>query len=208
MLESSLSIYLIAGAVICFLGTLPLGPINLTVVKITVERSQFRGFEVAIAASLVEIVQALIAAWFGMVISAFIDSTPAFRVVIASVFVLLGILVLTRQPRQRLEQEEDDSSEFLTGFLVAVMNPQAIPFWIFALTAGSQYFDFEYAGIFLLVFLLGVFVGKLLALGLFVLAAGYLRAHLQKSEVFVNRLLAAVLLFIGITQWTQILLQS
>jgi hypothetical protein len=84
--------------------------------------------------------------------------------------------------------------------LIAALNPQAIPFWIFALSAISQYFVFEYVGIYLLSFLAGVFVGKLLALTSFVIVSEYLRTHLQASAQLVNRMLAAVLLIIGISQ--------
>ncbi|MBU14335.1 MAG: hypothetical protein CMQ14_04500 [Gammaproteobacteria bacterium] len=59
------------------LGTIPFGPINLTVVKTTVDHSAQRGTEIAIVASLIEILEALIAIWFGMVISRFLESNLA-----------------------------------------------------------------------------------------------------------------------------------
>ena len=51
-----------------------------------------------------------------------------------------------------------------------------------------------------MVFLAGVFVGKLLALCGFVVASSYLKTHLQESSTLVNRLLAGILLFIGLSQ--------
>jgi predicted tellurium resistance membrane protein TerC len=45
-----------------------------------------------------------------------------------------------------------------------------------------------------------VFLGKLLALYGFVVASGYLKTHLAESSQLVNKVLAAVLLFIGISQ--------
>ena len=67
-MDSSL-FYFVVGLAACFLGTIPFGPINLTVVKTTVDYNAARGTEVAFAASVVEMLQALIAIWFGMVIS-------------------------------------------------------------------------------------------------------------------------------------------
>ena len=51
-------------------------------------------------------------------------------------------------------------SNFINGFIVAMLNPQAIPFWIFAVTAISRYLDFVYEGRQLLAFLAGVYLGK------------------------------------------------
>lgn len=62
-------IYFLVALVSALLGTIPFGPINLAVVKTTVDRNATRGIEMAVAASLVEIVEALIAISFGMVIS-------------------------------------------------------------------------------------------------------------------------------------------
>ena len=45
-------IYFVVGLIACFIGTIPFGPINLTVVKTTVDYNQARGTEVALAASI------------------------------------------------------------------------------------------------------------------------------------------------------------
>ena len=113
----------------------------------------------------------------------------------------MAIFVFSRKSMPVLQgQGTEPRSFFAQGLLIAALNPQAIPFWIFALSAISQYFVFEYVGIYLLSFLAGVFVGKLLALTSFVIVSEYLRTHLQASAQLVNRMLAAVLLIIGISQ--------
>ena len=185
----------------CFIGTIPFGPINLTVVKTTVDYDRRRGTEVALAASIIEIFEALAAILFGLVISSFLQTNMVFKLLIAAAFIGLAGFVFTRKTEPSLQDREiDRRSFFRKGLLIAALNPQALPFWIFALAAISQYFQFEYAGIYLVCFLAGVFVGKLMALYGFVIASAYLKAHLQSSSKLVNRLLAIILLFIGITQ--------
>ena len=194
-------LYFLVGTITCFIGTLPFGPINLTVVKTTIDYDRRRGSQVALAASLVEILQALVAIVFGLVISTFLETNATFSGVIALVFIALAVFVFTRKSRPVLQDRGAGPRSFFSqGLLIAALNPQAIPFWIFALAAISQYFVFEYVGIYLLSFLAGVFVGKLLALTGFVIVSEYLRTHLQASAQLVNRLLAAVLLIIGISQ--------
>ena len=194
-------LYFGVGLLACFIGTIPFGPINLTVVKTTVDYDRRRGTEVALAASIVEIFEALVAISFGMVISAYLESNLIIKLVIAITFIGLALFVFTRKSNPSLsEKNENQQSFFNKGLLIAALNPQAIPFWIFALAAISQYFVFEYVGIYLASFLVGVFLGKLMALFGFVVASEYLKNHLQESSQWVNRLLAGILLFIGITQ--------
>jgi hypothetical protein len=49
---------------------------------------------------------------------------------------------------------------FKKRLLISALNQQAVRFWIFALAAISQYFEFEYIDITLAAFLAGLFLGK------------------------------------------------
>ena len=199
-MESTL-LYFLVGLTACFLGTIPFGPINLTVVKTTVDYNPVRGAEVALAASMVEIFQALVAIFFGLVISSFLETNLIFKLVIAAAFIGLAGFIYTRDTNPSLQQTNSEQRSFFRkGLFIAAINPQAIPFWIFALAAISQYFEFVYEGIFLAAFLAGVFLGKLAALYGFVIASDYLKTHLRQSCALVNKLLAGILLFIGVTQ--------
>lgn len=200
MMESPI-LYALVGFLACFIGTIPFGPINLAVVKTTVDHHRGGGMQVAFAASLVEVVQALIAISFGMLISAFLDSNVAIKFALSIVFIALAAFIYTRKPRPAMEpQARRSPSFFVNGLLIAGLNPQAVPFWIFALATISQYFTFRYEGVLLAGFLAGVFLGKLVALTGFAVASSYLKAHLSESSLLVNRLLAAILLFIGLSQ--------
>lgn len=194
-------IYFLVGLIVCFIGTIPFGPINLTVVKITVDQGFRRGLEIATAASLVEIVEALIAISFGMMINTYLESNILLKLAIATAFIVLAVIVYRRRFDSSLNTAANGSSSyFLRGLMLAAVNPQAIPFWIFAIAAISQYGVLDYTGVSLIGFLFGVFVGKLLALTGFVYASTYLKTHLQQSGKLVNQVLASVLLLIGMGQ--------
>ena len=194
-------LYLLVGFIACFIGTIPFGPINLTVVKTTVDYDVKRGLEVALAASIIEVLEALVAILFGMLISDFLESNAFIKLTLAVIFIALAIAVFTRTSKLSLNAaKQEQQSFFKKGLLIAGLNPQAITFWIFALATISQYFEFDYSGIYLFGFLAGVFIGKVTALVGFVIASTYLKAHLQESSQLVNKLLAGILLFIGITQ--------
>lgn len=196
------------GMAVCFASTLPFGPINLTVAKTTVEKNHWRGFEVAAAASLVETAQVLIALCFGLVISAFLEGNVLFRAAVATAFLGLGVYIFRRVPRASLQPADQHypGSEIKTGLIVAALNPQAIPFWIIALAAIMDYTGLTFEGPGLVLFLAGVFAGKMLALSGFIAISNYLKTHLSESGRMVNHVLGVVLFLIGLIQWARILL--
>ena len=196
-------IYLFVGFIGCLLGTIPFGPINLLVAKTTLDYDRRSGIEVAFAASIIEILQALIAICFGMLISAFLEANVLIKFFLAFIFIGLAIFIFTRKPEPGPSLEKKQSrpvSFFRNGLIIAGLNPQAVPFWIFALATISQYVEFQYTGLTLAGFLLGVFIGKFVALYGFVVASTYLKTRLQESSTVVNRVLAGILLFIGLSQ--------
>ena len=194
-------IYLFVGFIGCLLGTIPFGPINLLVAKTTLDYDRRSGIEVAFAASIIESLQALIAICFGVLISSFLDENVFVKFFLAFIFMALAIFIFTRKPESTLgKRKSRPVSFFRNGLIISGLNPQAIPFWVFSLAIISQYFEFQYMGLTLAGFLLGVFIGKLVALYGFVVASTYLKTRLQESSTLVNRLLAVILLFIGLNQ--------
>ena len=112
-----------------FLGTLPLGPINLAVIKTTVDQHARAGLEFAIASSLIEILQAVLALWFGAFNSSFWQANPAFEMLLASVFILLGAAFWLRRPAIPTESDKASrGSPVAGGLLIALLNPQAVPY--------------------------------------------------------------------------------
>lgn len=192
--------YFIIAMLVAFVATLPFGPINLSVIKTTVDHHRLGAIELSIAAAVVEAGQALIAVLFGLVINAFLDRHPSLNLVIAAAFIGLAIYVYIHDSHPSLNSSSDDPSFIRRGLLVAAINPQAVPFWIFAVTAINQYLGFNFQGGYLAFFLGGLVSGKLIALYGFIVASDYLKTHLDESSRLVNHLLAVVLFIIGLVQ--------
>ena len=193
--------YFIVAAVTSFISTLPFGPINLTVIKSTVDHHKAGAVQVSIAAATVEIGQALLAIWFGVVISSFVSDHASVYLLAGVIFVALAIFVWVHETHPVLNTTaEGEPSFFKRGLFIALINPQAIPFWIFAVTLTSTYLGFHYTGTLLLAYLLGIWGGKVLALYGFIVASDYLKSHLDEGSRIVNRVLAVVLALIGLLQ--------
>lgn len=190
-----------------FLGTLPFGPINLSVVSRTVKNSLKAGLWFAFAAALIEIAQSFIALHCSALINHYLDSLPWIKWVTAGFFILLGLVFMLR--REKVASEENPNkrkdNNFLAGIIISVINFQAIPFWIFILT----YLDMSHhvridtslslGGIAL--FLLGVSSGKFAALALFGLASQSVKNRVHQLKFWMNKVIGFILLLIGIFQF-------
>lgn len=184
-----------------FLGTIPFGPINLAVVNITLKKGYPEGFRFSLGASLVEILEVVLAIAFGSVIQSLLSENLVLQIVIIIVFIVVGLYYLLSIQRPVLKSRiKIKVSPFVKGILVALANPQAIPFWVFLLTFISQIITLNLAGIGLLLFLVGVFLGKLAALLLFAYSSKFLRPKLELSCKIINKTLGVILMAIGIFQ--------
>ena len=85
------------GLISSFLGALPLGTVNLSVVDATVNKNFKAGLNISFAASLIEIIQSALALYFGMQISELITTNIYTRVFVFALFAFLGILFFTRK---------------------------------------------------------------------------------------------------------------
>lgn len=198
--------YFSAGMAATFVGTLPFGPINMSVVNITIKRAFSAALVFALGASLVEIAEASVAIFFGKLIDAFLADHTWFQVLVAMVFIGVGLVYLFKKSSAPTSKENRKGFHpFLQGVIIAMLNPQAIPFWLVTLAFLTTSFDFQLSGNVLFVFLAGVFVGKFLGLWLFALLSKTIKRKIQDGSQVVNRVFGWVLIGIGSLQLYKLL---
>jgi threonine/homoserine/homoserine lactone efflux protein len=190
------------GLAACFIGGLPLGMINMSVVNIALKKSARSAYQFAFGSSLVEIFEASVAVIFGLAIEGFLRDNQLLQFIIFFAFVLIGIYFLLKKPKRVFYESTSNKkySEFIKGIAVALLNPQAVPFWIFALAFVAPYHIIDFVGANLYFFLGGVFIGKLLALVLFTKGAKYLKTHLSQSISVIDKTMGSIFIIIGIIQ--------
>ena len=190
------------GLIACFVGGLPLGLINMSVVNITIKKSPKSAYQFALGSSLVEILEASVAVVFGMVIEGYVRNNQYVQSFLFLAFVIVGLYFLMKKPRPIYYESSSTkkSNEFFKGVVVALLNPQAIPFWLFALAFVAPYQIIDFAGTNLYFFLGGVFIGKLLALVLFTKFAQYIKTHVRQSSSIVDKTMGSIFIIIGLIQ--------
>jgi threonine/homoserine/homoserine lactone efflux protein len=113
-----------------FIGTIPPGTINLTCVQLGLEKKMGIAWRFAITASVMEYPYA----WIAVEFAEWITSSPLvvenMQLITAIVMTVLGILTLWMPSTQSTVTTRISESGYLRGFILSILNPLAIPFWV------------------------------------------------------------------------------
>jgi len=120
--------------VFSFLGSIPPGTLNLTVIQLGIEKKMKIAWRFAIAAALIEYPYA----WIAVAFEGWLKSSPVilgnFKLISAAVLILLGGLNIWSSQRPTVFTRKFQESGFRRGVILSILNPLAMPFWI-AITA-------------------------------------------------------------------------
>jgi len=117
-----------------FIGTIPPGALNLTVIQLGLNQQIGAAWRMSIAAALVEYPYAWIAIEFQQMLTQSLEFTHNFHLLSAIVMISLGALNLWTSARPSGFTKRFQASGFRKGIVLALLNPLAIPFWM-AMTA-------------------------------------------------------------------------
>ena len=203
ILSLSILLHFLLGSFASFVGALPLGTVNLSLVQVSSRRGFREGVKLGLAASLVEIGQFLAALFFGILLVEPLTDTLAGQLALVLIFLLIGGFFFFRQ-QVNAETRTGGLNSFQQGFVLALINPQALPFWVFIIawfqSEGWSHLDPTHTLSLIIPFLAGVWLGKMLALMLF----GWLSVSLVQKVPSIgrsmNKIIGGVLIGIGVIQ--------
>lgn len=113
-----------------FIGTIPPGTLNLSVLQLGLENKLKAAWKFSIAVALVEYPYGWIAVRFEKVITSSPSIVENFERIGATVMIVLGLLNLISLRRQRIKKVDAKEYGFFTGLLLGILNPLAMPYWI------------------------------------------------------------------------------
>lgn len=195
----------ILGFVFSFIGSIPPGTLNVTVLQLGLENKKEIALRFALAVAIVEYPYA----WIGVQFEYLLSSSP----VIVSHFELIASLVMfalaafnlwpTKQATGIAKKFEE--SGFRRGLILSILNPMAIPYWM-AFTAYMKVqgwlglkTDWE-----LHIYVLGTALGALALLSLLIFFANRLAPYVQGSK-WVKIIPGLIILGLGIYTFTRYL---
>jgi threonine/homoserine/homoserine lactone efflux protein len=193
----NLLILFIIGIVLSAGGALPVGLINLSVAKRTINRGAKSGLMVALGASIIELLYTFIAVYFvdflvrNEIISQFI------QIAAFCIFLCLGIYYMLKKTKE-VEQpiRKSKARDFVLGIGISSMNMLIIPYWMF-LSFWLKSNGFEFSGFnSILILSLGSTLGAFLVFILYIKLGSLIVNKLHMVTVYSNKFLG--ILFFGL----------
>jgi threonine/homoserine/homoserine lactone efflux protein len=187
------------GFIVSFLGSLPIGTVNLAVVQTTVNSNFRTGFYFSLGATIIELIYSAIAIKF----IAYLLNNQSVEVIIqiisVPVFIVLAILYF-RKEEPSANTEIKRRRSFYNGLFIGLVNPLQIPFWI---AYGSYLLSNNWIKneeFLINVFICGISLGTLLVLTLIAFLSKKIVASLELKTRLVNRITAIVLILLAFYQ--------
>jgi threonine/homoserine/homoserine lactone efflux protein len=170
------------GLLFSFLGSIPPGTLNLSVLQLGIQGKTKVAWRFALAVTIIEYPYT----WLAIQFEYWITSNPMvienFQLITAIVMTIIGIgnLITAKKPSTMIEKFE--SSGFRRGLVLSILNPMALPFWIgvTAYLKAQGWIDLS-TTLDLHSYVLGTAVGVLLLLALFILLAQRLSGYAQQT---------------------------
>jgi threonine/homoserine/homoserine lactone efflux protein len=182
------------GLIANFIGYIPPGNINLTLVRITVNRSFKQAMQFIIAFSCAEFIFTFIIMHAAKWLSAQVHLDVIIDWVMFALFLVLGTLTwLNRTKPPKAKYSEHASIKY--GILLGFINPMQVPFWMICgtyLITHQWILDGNFA---LVIFSIGSAGGAFLCLFLYARFAQYIQSKFALSNRIINTAIA--ILFFG-----------
>ncbi len=202
---NALELFLVSTG-ISFAGSLQLGPVNSQVLRESFRKNTSGALKTALGGSLPEILYAGLAAFLIGQVGRYENLEIYFRLLFVLIIGGIGIyyLLSKKQKSDALKPVKNKKTPFLTGFLLALFNPQLIFFWsgILVVLGISMPNTAQIIG-----FTLGAFTGALLLLLTFTFLGIKLSDHHFFSKSYlIDRILGIILLSLSLFEAVRLLL--
>lgn len=189
------------GFIFSFVGSIPPGTLNVTVLQLALERQIQTALRFALAVSIIEYPYA----WIGVQFEYYISTSPVilenFQLIAALVMTLLGISNLLPGKTPTGFAKKFQESGFRRGIVLSLLNPMAIPYWMgfTAYLKVQGWIHLESAGL-LHSYVLGTAVGTMALLGVLIFFAQRLAPYVQGSR-WLKIIPGLILLGLGLYAW-------
>lgn len=188
------------GLFVSFMGSIPFGSVNLSVMQMSISRGLRAAIEFIIGAVMAEMVYAYIAIKLAHMLVNNISINLTIEIVAISILTVLGVYNLLKKVHEHHAAKRDKLKPFLKGVVVGFINPMAIPFWI----TYTTYFELNHFihldAINTLFYIVGIAIGSFCLLALFAKGAKRLDEKIDIGERLINRIIGVALLLMACYQ--------
>jgi len=201
-------LYIFAGLLLSAVGAVPLGASNIAVITTTSNESLSKGLHIARGAGVGEVVLAFFALWYTKILTTFFEVNPWVQLSFIGIFFVVGMLFLLSNKInfsfKKPTYSRKKPSKFLTGFLLALINPPVLIFWMIAISLTQKYvvpISSMSPILILLLFFMGVYLGKFITLYFYGKLSHKSSQKQQRSEKYkLYRIIGVALILVSTIQ--------
>lgn len=192
-------IILFCAAVVSFVGSLQLGPVNVMVINTVLHQNSRSAWSVALGGCIPEFIYSALAVYFGQHFVSNSVWNKALSIVSIILFAAMGVCFIIKKAKAiSLEsnslQKANTAHNFYKGFALASFNPQLLPFWFFIFLGFNDITLLKVSSsIQKLAFVLGSGVGAFALLSLFIFLT-----HKYKTKIISKINLTQINIAIGV----------
>ncbi|MCK0131832.1 lysine transporter LysE [Flavobacteriaceae bacterium F08102] len=185
--------HLFYGFILAFGGLLIPGMINMTAVKVTIEKGKRKGLIFSSGAALIVFVQASIAVFFAQYLNKHPDIIANLKIVGVVIFSMLAIYFFyqARYPKE-IKVKQYKGGDFFIGMFLSSINMLSIPFYLAMATYLNAKGHLNLNNTHMTFFALGTLVGAGLLLFVYVNLAGLITKKAQFIAKNINFILGCL----------------
>ena len=190
------------------LGALPLGTTNVAVINTTLKETIQSALKIVYPAAIAEVILVLIALYANATLLAFIDHNIWVQYSIVVILLVLGAYLFFKKNKDMHHTKRKlKIPKPLLGFILGMVNPAVLMYWLVAITFLNKkimHLDLSINDTLLLLFLIGVFFGKVVTLYGFGKFSHQLSLKTHHISTKVNQIIGVLLAIVSIVQFIKI----
>lgn len=197
-------VYLIVGVLASMFGAIPLGASNIAVINTTLKQNASQALKIALSAAVAEVLLSYYALHFNVLIRNFFKTHLWIQIVIIVILFAVGIFLFFKKDKQQAQQKKKRiQSKYATGFVLGLLNPPVLIYWVIAfgvLNSNNIMLSLNSSLTILILFFVGVYIGKLITLLIYSKFSVYIKHRVQNITSIINKVTGVLLVFIALLQ--------
>ena len=196
-----ISIFFI-GFIASFIGSLPIGMLNMTVMEISFSKSLRQGVLFSAGAAFTEFFQAIIAIKFS---SWFLENPTIemmIKLFVIPVLLIFGVIHFRKKLNDSTlkENKNEKYSGFSKGMFLSGINPISIPFWVFYAVWFQSMGWISFETVPAVMFVIGITFGTFVCLSLYGKVGQYVFSRIAVLNLWMNKIVGGVFIILALYQ--------
>lgn len=200
----AIGLHFLTGLIAAFIGALPLGLVNLSVVDSTIGRGSRSAFWISAGASLIEILFFLLAVFLGSSLAVFIADNIWTQFFILLVLLLAAISFFLRKNTSSSVKPKA-MPDFVKGMFLNILSVQVLLYWLLAVAYLQSANLIEFTAECIVSFTIAVATGKMLTLRFYSLLANRIRRKSASFAHSINLIIGSIMAVLALIQLARII---